>query len=99
MRLNFIPKTYLGKWSVGLIVVFFLSIALVLLFVASGRLVINLMIFAGICGMSSFFIGLISIIKNKERSILVFLATVAGLYILFLYLSEILSAIGILPSD
>lgn len=94
---NFIPKTRLGKWSVGLIIVSFLSFALVLLLVASGQLFINPMFLAGICGISSFFTGTISIIKNKERSILVFLATAIGLYILFLYLGEILSLVGILP--
>lgn len=100
MRISFVPKTILGKWSVGLIIVFFLLFALFQFLVASGQrggatffdnLLLTIPIFlAGICGVSSFFAGLIGIIKSKERSILVFLATTMGLLVLLFLFGEIL---------
>lgn len=48
------------------------------------------MIPAVICGIAALITGLISIIKNKERSLLVFLAVAIGLLILFFMLGEFL---------
>ena len=45
---------------------------------------------AGICGIAAFFTGIISIIKSKERSVLVFLTTVIGFLVLIFVLGEIL---------
>ena len=101
------PKTRLGKWSVGFIIAFFLLFAIFLLFAVSGQLggdtftILSapaiLLLLAGICGISSFFTGVVSIIKNKERSVLVLLATAIGFYVLFFALGESLSVVGILP--
>jgi hypothetical protein len=44
----------------------------------------------GISGIAAFVTGLISMIKSKERSILVFLAAVVGLYALIFFLGEFL---------
>lgn len=88
-----LPKTRLGKWSVGLIIIFFL------LFVM-GNLIVRLqgpkfllsipMFGAGATAILAFFTGIISIIKNKERSIPVFVATLIGLLVLWFVLGEIL---------
>jgi len=48
------------------------------------------MLIAGISGVCSFALGLISIIKNRERSIFVFIATIIGFFILYWILAEIL---------
>lgn len=95
------PKTRLGKWSVGLVIVFFVLLAI-------GQIVIRLqgpredqtfwsnplrsipMLGAAISAILAFFTGIISIIKNKESSILVFLSTLVGLLILWFVLGEIL---------
>lgn len=94
------PKTKLGKWSVGLIVAFF-----VLLLV--GRLVAvatggggetffdNLplattMLAAEVSAAAAFFVGLIAVIKQRERSVLVFLAMVLGFLLLGFVLGEFL---------
>lgn len=100
MKISFIPKTHLGKWSVLLIMLFFALLGLFFLLVASGerggetffsnlKLTIPMLI-AGISGVCSFALGLISIIKNRERSIFVFIATIIGFFILYWILAEIL---------
>lgn len=96
-----LPKTLLGKWSVGLIIIFFLLFATLQLLVASGqrggaKIFSNLVLaipglLMGVSGVLAFLTGIIGIIKSKERSILVFLATAIGLFVLTFWLGEILS--------
>ena len=95
MRITVLPKTPLGKWSVGLFA------ACILLFVLLGVLLVFLGVYAGedgrfqllapilgfaywVLGVGSFVIGLISIIKSRERSILVFLVLVVGFLVLLM---------------
>ncbi len=97
-----LPKTALGKWSVGLIVaspLFFLLTMLILIASGGGEdietffenLAIAIpMMLAGICGISAFFTGIISIVKSKERSTSVLVATILGFLILFLVSMEVL---------
>lgn len=95
------PTTSLGKWSVGLIVIFFLLFATFQLLVASGQrggatffsnLVLTIpILLAGTSGVLAFFTGIASIVKSAERSALVFLAAAMGLFILVFWLGEILS--------
>lgn len=102
---NFMPKTRFGKWSMWLIVVFFLLFILVQIIAAVGRILgafdsdsFNIyqilipitIIPAGICGIAAFFTGIISIVKSKERSIFVFLVTTIGFFVLTFVLGEIL---------
>lgn len=95
------PKTHLGKWSTGLIIAFLLLFIVFRLLVMSGQrggatffsnpaLAITGLLM-GTSGILSFFTGIIGIIKNKERSVLVFLATIIGLFILIFVLGEFLS--------
>jgi hypothetical protein len=83
----------LGRWSVGLAAAFILLFALVLVLAFLGvyagepgrfRLVALIVTAAfGISGIGSFVTGLISIMKSKDRSILVFVAVVGiGLFTL-----------------
>ena len=95
------PRTRLGKWSVGLIVFFFLLFATFQVLVASGQrrgetfldnLVLTVPGFLMvICAVFSFFTGVAGIIRSKERSVLVFLASLVGLFVLIFLLGEILS--------
>ena len=90
----------MGKWSTGLIIAFFLFVAVCLILVASGQgggdtFFSNLTcvipgLLAGVAAVSALVTGLIGIIKNRERSVLVFLATAIGFYLLILVLGEIL---------
>ena len=88
MHVSVLPKTSLGRWSVGM------AIANVLFFVLAEVLTgfepfgpgFNLVfaialtiILAGISGVA-FVTGLIGMMKRKERSIFVFVSTALGLY-------------------
>jgi len=95
------PKTSQGKWSIGLIVAFFLLLELHFFLLKSGQrggetffsnltLAINLII-SGLSGISSFFTGAYAILKMKERSLLVFISTAIGAFVLIFWLGEILS--------
>ncbi len=88
MRISILPKTSLGRWSVGLgvawIVFFALSEVLTGFEVLGPRLnpalaVALTIVLMGISG-AAFVTGLMSMIKSKERSVFVFLTTAIGLY-------------------
>jgi len=103
-----LPKTYFGKWSVGLVAAFIL-IAVVhglvtpprpspsapvlppsMAVVAVGILRMVALIIGLASAIAGFVTGLISIIKSRERSILVFLAVIVGLLVLMFCLGEVI---------
>jgi hypothetical protein len=101
MKVKFLPKTTPGKWSAGLtagLIVFFLIARLI---VASGQQggetffdtpAISIpMALAATCGVAAFIVGLAGIIRNKERSILVFITTLIGLFVLIFIIGEFAS--------
>ena len=100
MKLRFIPKTHLGQWSIWLITVFIVLFIVFQILVASGQrggatffsnLALSIpMLIAVITGILAFFTGIIGIIKNKERSVLVFSSTIIGFFILVFVSAEIL---------
>ena len=100
MKVHFVPKTTLGKWSVILVGVFFVLIVVFQLLVASGQrggmtffsnLVLTIpMLVAGICGVSAFVTGLAGIIRSRERSVIVYLAAAIGLFVLLFWLGEVI---------
>ena len=88
MRISVLPKTSLGWWSVGLCVASILFFALFVVILGPGPdynmpLAYTLTVVLTGISVAAFVIGLLSIMKRKERSILVFVATVFGLYSLF----------------
>ena len=99
MKIRFGPKTYLGKWTVGLILGFFIFLSIFFIFISLGekggvsffsnlKLTIPILL-AAISGIAAFFVGLFDIIGKKERSILVFLSALLGLFVLVYTLGEI----------
>lgn len=101
MRVHFKPTTQLGKRSVWLLVavaVFFAAFRIMVLsgqrggdtFFSNPFLAIP-MLLAGISGIAAFINGLISIIREKERAISVYLAVAVGLIILVVVLANIIS--------
>ena len=93
MRISILPKSPLGKWSVGLGIPTLLLFTYPLL-ARIGRVAsfiaayFNMVLI--ISGITALIIGLIATIKNKERSILVFLAILLGLFDLIFVLGEFL---------
>ena len=82
MRITVLPKTALGWCSVTLAVAFMLFYVLFLVYAAF------------VLSMAALVTGLISIIKSKDRSVLVFVATLVGLLVLFYVLAILLFAHG-----
>ena len=85
MQISILPKTHLGWWSIGLCVASILFFALSQVILGPGpdynmALANALTIVLTGIAVAAFVTGLISIIKSKERSILVFVATAIGLY-------------------
>ncbi len=90
MHISVLPKTSLGKWSVGLAIAFILFFILLLILTGSNPFgpgtnpvlaVVLKIIFVGLPG-AAFVTGLVSMIKRKERSVLVFVSTALGLWFL-----------------
>jgi len=98
MKIGILPQTQPGKWSVGLILAFFLLFGLFQLLVASGQrggatifdnMLLTVPIFAaGAAGIASFITGFMSMFRRGERSVLVFLATAVGFFVLFFVVGE-----------
>ena len=101
MRVHFKPRTNLGKRSVWLLVtipVFLLVFRINVLlgqpggdtFFSNPSLAIPILL-AGISGIAAFITGLISIIREKERSVSVYLAVAIGLIVLVVAFAQIIS--------
>jgi len=102
MKITLLPKSTLGKWSIGLAIAVFLFYCISLLKIVLGHqeggegFFSNLFIaipvvLAGLSGVAAFFTGIIGIVKDKERSVFVFLAVLFGLFVLLFVLGEFIS--------
>lgn len=107
-RIMFKPQTRLGKWSVGAAIFILLSFALSFsqdvgindLEESTSRsalevLFLILVALLSVGSVTAFFGGIISIIRDKERSILVFASTIIGLYLLPSFISLAALMLGI----
>jgi hypothetical protein len=94
-----LPKTLLGRWSVALAAVFFIFMAVFFAVIAAGvrggetyweewRLSIPFTS-AAICGIGSAGTGLTALFRKGERSLLVILATMLGLFVAFFVVGEV----------
>ncbi len=95
IRISILPKSSLGRWSVGMAAVFILlfmlsSVLTGLGGVGPGPLGPIIGVAFGISGIATLVTGLISTIKSKERSILVFLAMLVGFLTLILLVGELI---------
>ncbi len=94
------PTTLLGKWSISLAIALTALFVLFQVLVALGErggetffsnLVLTIpIIMAGVSGVLAFLTGILGIIRSRERSILVFLSTMIGFFVLLFILGEIL---------
>ncbi|HAA85005.1 MAG TPA: hypothetical protein DCE14_01465 [Kosmotogaceae bacterium] len=105
MKISIMPRTKNGRMSVRLIVLFavFLTAFNILAHFDVGgsacpqadrffdySVLAGTLILAGASGILSLVFGTISVLKNRERSILVFLSAGLGAFILWFALGEIL---------
>jgi len=106
MKINFIPKSNFGKWSIGLIVMVPILLYIGMSFVSfyesvlAGKTILqDIIVRPGIAlpmltgfvfGIAAFFCGTIGIIKKKDYSVLVFISTFLGFLVLLWVLAEIL---------
>jgi len=100
MKNSFLPTTSLGKWSVLFVVCFALSIAALYLLIFLGErggdgFFTNLWLaipglLAGVFGILSFAVGAFAILRQRDRSVLTFAATILGLFVLLFVTGEIL---------
>ena len=101
MQITLLPKTTLGKWSTGLLVAAFLAFIVFIIGVALGFRGGDTLDFsnfgpavpillAGVFVIASTVTGIIGIVKSKERSIIVFLATALGVFALIFIAGEFL---------
>ncbi len=108
IKINFAPKSNLGKWSIGLSVMVPILLYIGMSFVSfyeavpvpAGKTIphdimvrpgIALPMLAGfISGIAAFFTGIVGIIRKKDRSILVFLSTAIGFFVLLWCLAQFL---------
>jgi tellurite resistance protein TehA-like permease len=99
MHLTLLPKTKLGKWSLGLIIaglvlygIFFIVVSLGYrggeTFGIKDVIPASPMILMVLAAIASMVVGIISVIKSKERSIIVFITIVIGLFALALVVGE-----------
>ena len=106
IKINFALKSSLGKWSVGLIVIFpillYIGMSDVNFYrsIPAGSTIMQdiivrpkvaLPMLAGfVFGIASFFTGIIGILRKKDNSIFVFLSTAIGFFVLLWCLSQFL---------
>jgi hypothetical protein len=85
------PATHLGWWAVGLmaayVVMYIITMAVIAL-----RLSLPPIygIFMQLCGLAAGIVSLVAIVKQHERSWLVWVALLPGIFVIFLLLGEFL---------
>jgi hypothetical protein len=105
-NIKFLPQNVLGKWSVALVIAmpvfFFIGMSFVDFYesVSSGKTILqDIMLRPGVAlamlsgfasGITALFTGAFSILKKKERSVLVFISTTIGLLVLLFLMAEVL---------
>ena len=85
MKFTFLPKTTLGKWSVGLSILFIILIWLKI----QGSMPLPTFAIA-VFGLAGFILSIVAIFKNKDRSILNLLPLLVGLIILLWIAAELI---------
>ena len=84
-KVKLIPKSLLGKLSIGIIIL------MPLYFYILSNVKSDLILEGGIIyGIAAFFCGIIGVIRKKDYSVFVFLSTLIGLVILLYFLQQAL---------
>ena len=84
-KVKFKPKSFLGRLSIGLIIL------MPIYFYIISNVISDLVLYGGIIyGIAAFFCGIIGITRKKDYSVFVFLSTMIGLFILLYFLQQAL---------
>jgi hypothetical protein len=95
------PKTLLGKWSSGLFIIYLLLniVASIVSFIQEpvvnetfyNRLAVNISAITGLVALIvAFILGIVSVTKSKERSLLVYIASFLGFMTLIFLIGELI---------
>lgn len=103
-NMNFVPKSNLGKWSLGFIAIvpifFYIGFLCVNFYgpvVAGATILQDIVIRPGVAlpmlvgflsGITAFFCGILGITRKKDYSVLIFISTLLGLFVLLWVLAE-----------
>lgn len=96
LKISFLPKTRLGSWTVwlgmfGFISIIFMYISAELFDVITSSIVITMVGASSIiASIIAFFNGIIAVIKNNERSVLIFMAIFFGFVVLAFVIGNII---------
>jgi hypothetical protein len=96
LRISFLPKSRLGIWSSRLniftlsVFIFFYIFAELLGVITTDILITVFGFSAVIASIIAFFIGIVAVIKNEERSFMVYLAILMGFVVLAFIIGDIL---------
>jgi hypothetical protein len=104
IKINLAPKSDIGKWSIGLIVMMpillYIGTSFVSFYESAGKTIphdivirpgVALPMLAGfVSGIAAFFCGIIGITRKKDYSVLVFISTIIGFFALPWILATIL---------
>jgi hypothetical protein len=77
MKVVLLPKTLSGKWSLGLSIAFIILIFFKILY----SLHVPTFAIAAL-GLAGFVVGIVAILKNRDRALLIFIPIVAGIIII-----------------
>jgi len=93
------PKTRIGKWSVGLLLLFGLSVLTIVLMGRAGhRPGDPVFVIPGLCaaasGVATFVTALIGLFKQKDRTFLVIFCAVIGFFVSLMVIGEVIEGIG-----
>lgn len=100
MKISLLPKSHMGTWSVRLSIFFILTSIFLYVFGELSRVITSDMLISIVAATSiiaqiiAFILGITAVIKNKERSSMVFLAILLGLVVSGFILGDMLGLIS-----
>ncbi len=93
------PKTRIGKWSVGLLLLFGLFVLIIIIMGRTGHhpgdpVFVIPGICAGALGIATFVTALIGLFKQKDRTFLVIFCAIIGFFVTLTVISEVIEGVG-----
>jgi hypothetical protein len=103
MKVYLIPKSEVSKWPVRFIIALAVSIAIYSIVFDNGHRDLNTnidhllltvpVLFAGLMGVAAYVTGLFSIIQSREKSMIVLISVLIGIFVLIFAMGELFSGL------